>query len=113
MRHAEWGAYVQAGFSLLVYVLLAIGAHDWVTPSGYGVMALVVGGLGFGVGRRHSAAAALVLVVLVLGLAILQLMSGGRPPALITVAIFAWLYGKGFTAAREYATLRVVPFESD
>jgi hypothetical protein len=40
-------------------------------------------------------------------------MIGGRPPALITVAIFAWLYGKGFSAAREYAALRVVPLESE
>ena len=47
------------------------------------------------------------------GFAILQLVNRGRPPALIFVAIFAWIYGKAFPAAREYATLRVVPLEPE
>jgi hypothetical protein len=112
MRRAEWAAYVQAIFSVVAYVAFAIAHGDWLAPLYYAGMALVLSALGYLVGRRHSATAAGVLVALVLGLAVLQLLGGGRPPALLFVAIFAWLYGRAFTAAREYATLKVVPLDS-
>ena len=112
MRRAERAAYVQAAFSVVAYVGFAIAHRDWLGPLYYAGMALVLGALGYSVGRLHSATAAAVLVALVLGLAVLQLVAGGRPPALLFVAIFAWLYGRAFTAAREYATLKVVPFDS-
>jgi ABC-type Mn2+/Zn2+ transport system permease subunit len=111
MRHAAWAAYFQGTLSFVIYIAFAIMAHDWVDPLYYAVLAVVLAGLGFGVGRRRSASAAAILVALVLGLAILQVVGGGRPPALIFVAIFAYIYGKAFSAAREYATLSVVPLE--
>ena len=113
MRRAEWAAYIQGGLCGIAYLLIAINARDWLTPLFVAVLGVVLAGLGYRVGRGHSAAAALVLVAIVLGGAVLQLVRGGKPPALIFVAIFAWIYGQAFTAAREYATLRVVPLEPE
>ena len=113
MRRAEWAAYIQGALCGVAYLLVAINAHDWLTPIFLAVLGVVLAGLGYRVGRGHSAGAALVLVVIVLGGAVLQLVRGGRPPALIFVAVFAWIYGQAFGAAREHATLRVVPLEPE
>ena len=113
MRRAEWAAYVQSTASLVAYVAFALSGGDWAAPLYYAVMGTLLAVLGFLVGRRRSAAAAASLVALVLGLAVLQVVGGGRPPVLLFVALFAWLYGQAFSAAREYATMKVVPLESD
>ena len=108
MRHAEWGSYVQASLGLLLYVVLAVSNGSWIDPIAILVVALVIAGLGYTVGRHRSPTAALLLVVMILGLAVIQLIEKGKPPALIFVAIFAYLYGKAYTAAREYAALEHV-----
>ena len=112
MRRAEWAAYIQGAIAAAVYVAFAVQRGDWIDPLYYAGMALLLWGLGYLVGRRHSAVAAAVLVALVLGLAVLQLLAGGRPPALLFVAIFAWLYGQAFSAAREYAKLAAVQLDA-
>lgn len=114
LRHlhvAEWAAYIQAALGLLVYVLFAVTGGDWSAPLETLIVALVAAGLGFGVGRRQSALAAALLVLIVLGVTVLRFVSGEHLPALIIVAIFVWLYGRGFLAAREYAALREMQVE--
>jgi hypothetical protein len=108
MRHAEWGSYVQASFGVLIYLFLAVSNNDWVDPLGILVVAIVLAGLGYAVGHHQSATAAVLLVVMVLGLAVIQVVEKGKPPALIFVAIFAYLYGKAYGAAREYGALEKV-----
>jgi uncharacterized membrane protein YcfT len=105
MRRAEWAAYVQAALGLIASVLAAMSPDIPVSPIQTGIVALVAAALGFAVGRRHSVAAAAALVLMVLGFAVLQFVSTGKPPLLIVVAIFAWIYGRGFEGAREYARL--------
>jgi hypothetical protein len=111
MRTAERLAYFQAALAAIVYVLLAANTNDWTTPVNFLATGAIIAPLGWAVGRRHSAVAAACLVVLVLGLTVLQLASGGRSPAVIVVAIFAWKYGQAFNAAREYMALQNVQIE--
>ena len=108
MRHAEWGAYVQASIGVLTYIFLAVSGDDWVSPLGVLIVAIVLTGLGYAVGHHQSATAALLLVVMVLGLAVIQVVQRGKPPALLFVLIFAYLYGKAYRAAREHAELERV-----
>lgn len=108
MRHAEWGSYVQASLGLVLYVVLAVSNGSWIDPLAILLVALVIAGLGYAVGHHQSPTAAVLLVVMVLGLAVIQLIEQGKPPALIFVAIFAYLYAKAYSAAREYAALERV-----
>ncbi len=113
MRKAEWAGYIQGVLSAFAYVVFAMIGGDWIGPVLMLIIGAVVASLGFAVGRKHSALAAASLVVIVLGLAVLQLISGGRPPALIFVVILAWIYGQGFNGARELAQLRDVQLEPE
>lgn len=112
MRTAEWAAYFQGGLSIVVGVFLALQAEGLSGGIETVLLGVVLVALGFAIGRKHNAIAAAALVAIVLGYAVLQLLAGGRPPALIVVAIFAWIYGKGYNAAREFASLRDVQLES-
>ena len=105
LRRAEWTAYLQGAIILMLAVGLIVSGSNVLYALLSGVAALLLAGLGYLVGRRHSAAAAAALVVLVLGAAIAQVIIGGRRPALLFVGIFAWIYGKAFSAAREYNEL--------
>jgi hypothetical protein len=108
MRHAEWGSYVQASLGFLLYLWLAVSEGDWIGPLGILVVAIVLAGLGYAVGHHQSATAAVLLVVMILGLAVIQWFNRGKPPALLFVGLFAYLYGKAYGAAREYAVLERV-----
>jgi hypothetical protein len=112
MRRAEWVAYFQGAVILMLAVGGVVVGSDWRYPLLFAGIALLLGALGYLVGRRHSAAAALVL--LVLGVTVAQLIGGsGRRPALVFVAIFAWTYGKAFSAAREYADLHSILLDAN
>jgi hypothetical protein len=112
MRTAARLAYFHGGLLVIVYLMLGYSTGDWLTPANYLVTGLVVAGLGLALYWPRSAAAAAALVALVLGLTILQLVAGGRTPAILIVAIFAWKYGQAFYAAREYAALEDLAFDA-
>lgn len=110
MRTAERIAYFQGAVVILLYLSLA-QQSDWLSSAYYLMMGCGLPGLGWAVGRRHRADAAAVLVVIVLGIIILQFVAGA-PTLSVLAAIFAWKYGQAFNAAREYATLAGLQFES-
>ena len=96
--------------ALLLYVVSATQSADWLLPINFLATAAVIAPLGYAVGRRQSAAAAGALVCVVLGLAILQFTSSGRTPSVIAVAMFAWIHGQAFLAARELVVLAGLDF---
>ena len=113
MRRAQWAAYVQATLAAFVAVIMAVQQGDALLAGFYALLAMAVAVLGWMVGRHRSALAAGLLLALILGGAVYQLVTEERPPALLVVAIFAWIYGQALQAAREYSQLHVVPLEAD
>jgi hypothetical protein len=113
MRRAERAAYVQAFLALLVYVILAARERDPIGPAFYALLAVAVAVLGWMVGHLRNALAAGLLLGLILGGALYQVVTEKRAPAMIVVVIFAWIYGQALSAAREHATLRVIPVAPD
>jgi hypothetical protein len=75
------------------------------------VGAVITAGLGYMLGWRYQSWAAAALIAYVLIVTALRILGGGRPPALLFVAVFLWLFYEGFQAAREYAALRDVQLE--
>ncbi len=113
MRRAQWTAYIQASLAAVVSVIMAVQQRDAVLAAFYALLGSAVAILGWMVGRHRSALAAGLLLGLILGGAVYQLVIEERPPALLVVAIFAWIYGQALQAAREYATLQAVALEPD
>jgi len=111
MRSAEKLAYWHSGLAALAYFLMANSHDNGYVRLSFLATAVFIAPLGWAIGRRQSAAAAAVLVTFVLGVTIWQIVSG-RTPAVLIVFLIAWRYAQAFNAAREYASLRDVTFES-
>jgi len=102
MRRAEWAAYFQAVFSIVAYVVFAAEDSDILAPLFYLTMGIAHAALGYGVGRRRSETAAGILCLLqVVGFA-WDVAAGAVPRMPLVVAIFVWIYGQAFVAARTF-----------
>lgn len=104
MRTGERLAYLQACLTLFAYVGLSVVNHNWFSSLQYLFVGFAFAGLGYAVGRRHSAWAAALLIVLVVTEMVLGIISVARPLTLI-IALFLWKYGQAFSAARKYARI--------
>ena len=111
MRRAAIAAFVLAAISATGFVALALAEHLWIPYLDMAVAAVIPAGLGYLIGWRHQSWAAAALIAYVLIVTAMRILSGGRSPALLFVAVFVWLFYEGFQAAREYVALRDVPLE--
>ena len=94
------------------YVGLAMSEDAWVAYLDMAAGAVLTAGLAYLLGWRHQSWAAGALIAYVLLVSALRILGAGRPPALLFVAIFLWLFYEGFQAAREYAALKDVHLEA-
>ena len=111
MRRAGIAAFVLAAMSTAGFVALALAENLWIPYIDMAVGAVITAALGYLIGWRHQSWAAAALIAYVLIVTAMRILGAGRPPALLFVAIFLWLFYEGFQAAREYAALRDVHLE--